>query len=265
MLLRYGISVRGPSWAGDCTLCLLSFFTFWVTSWKSAREALTSRLVCFTTGFPGSPKGSFPQHTSVRSNPMHRLGVKVNTGPESPQQSNHANGEHRESGWPEEVSAIGTLVIAGLTFVYVCVTAGMLRRLKEDVAIARDTADAAKQNTKALIATQRAWITVEAIFAADLGTCGPDDPRLSKPRIVIDSSPQGGEEISADICLTCKNSGHTQGLVVGMRVNFRNLPEIPTTPDFSERSGDWAVEEFQPIAPDRDYTFGFHVGCDGPE
>src|SRR5664280_471776 len=78
MLLRYGISVRGPSWAGDCTLCLLSFFTFWVTSWKSAREALTSRLVCFTTGFPGSPKGSFPQHTSVRSNPMHRLGV-INT------------------------------------------------------------------------------------------------------------------------------------------------------------------------------------------
>src|SRR5664280_3425573 len=58
-------------------LCLLSFFTFWVTSWKSAREALTSRLVCFTTGFPGSPKGSFPQHTSVRSNPMHRLGVSA--------------------------------------------------------------------------------------------------------------------------------------------------------------------------------------------
>jgi len=56
------------------SLCFFSFFTFWVTSWKSAREALTSLPLCFTTGFPGSPKGSLPQHLFSTSNAVHRSG-----------------------------------------------------------------------------------------------------------------------------------------------------------------------------------------------
>ncbi|MGA8271047.1 MAG: group II intron maturase-specific domain-containing protein [Candidatus Sulfotelmatobacter sp.] len=44
-------------------------------SWKSAREALTSRLLCFTTGFPGGPNGSSLQPPSIRSNPVHRCGT----------------------------------------------------------------------------------------------------------------------------------------------------------------------------------------------
>jgi hypothetical protein len=59
------------------SLCFLLFFTFWVTSWKSAREALTSRLLCFTTRFPGSPKGLPPQHFSISSNAVHMSGYKV--------------------------------------------------------------------------------------------------------------------------------------------------------------------------------------------
>src|ERR1700730_2790517 len=45
-------------------------------SWKSAREALTSRLLCFTTGFPGSPKGLPPQHFSISSNAVHMSGER---------------------------------------------------------------------------------------------------------------------------------------------------------------------------------------------
>src|ERR1700723_3190749 len=37
-------------------------------SWESAREGLTSRLLCFTTGFPGAPKGSPLQLFSLCSN-----------------------------------------------------------------------------------------------------------------------------------------------------------------------------------------------------
>jgi hypothetical protein len=37
-------------------------------SWKSAREGLTSRPLCFTTGFPGAPKGSPLQLFSICSN-----------------------------------------------------------------------------------------------------------------------------------------------------------------------------------------------------
>src|SRR5229473_3686759 len=58
----------------DLSLCFFSFFTFWVTSWKSAREANTSRPLCFTTGFPGAPNGPTPQHSSICSNSVHRLG-----------------------------------------------------------------------------------------------------------------------------------------------------------------------------------------------
>src|ERR1700685_462974 len=50
-------------------------------SWKSAREASTSRLLCFTTGFPGAPNGSSLQPLSNRSNPVHRCGISF--GPES--------------------------------------------------------------------------------------------------------------------------------------------------------------------------------------
>src|SRR5882724_10323400 len=44
-------------------------------SWKSAREASTSRLLCFTTGFPGAPKGSPLQLFSICSNAVHMSGV----------------------------------------------------------------------------------------------------------------------------------------------------------------------------------------------
>src|SRR5580692_7387580 len=44
-------------------------------SWKSAREALTSPLLCFTTGFPGAPKGSPLQLFPNGSNAVHRCGV----------------------------------------------------------------------------------------------------------------------------------------------------------------------------------------------
>src|ERR1035438_1498983 len=43
-------------------------------SWKSAREASTSRLLCFTTGFPGAPKGSPLQLFPNGSNAVHRSG-----------------------------------------------------------------------------------------------------------------------------------------------------------------------------------------------
>src|SRR5260370_13370590 len=43
-------------------------------SWKSAREASTSRLLCFTTGFPGAPKGSPLQLFPNGSNAVHRCG-----------------------------------------------------------------------------------------------------------------------------------------------------------------------------------------------
>src|SRR6266849_9948709 len=64
----------------DLSLCFFSFFTFWVTSWKSAREANTSRPLCFTTGFPGAPNGPTPQHSSICSNSVHRLGIKNHGG-----------------------------------------------------------------------------------------------------------------------------------------------------------------------------------------
>src|SRR5712691_7775465 len=63
------MSARKPCWMRVLSLCFFLFFTFWVTSWKSAREASTSRLLCFTTGFPGSPMGLPPQHFSFSSNP----------------------------------------------------------------------------------------------------------------------------------------------------------------------------------------------------
>ena len=42
---------------------------------KSAREAGTSLPLCFTTGFPGFPKGLLPQDLFNSSNAVHRLGV----------------------------------------------------------------------------------------------------------------------------------------------------------------------------------------------
>jgi hypothetical protein len=47
--------------------------------WKSVREASTSRLLCFTTGFPGVPKGSSLQLFSNASNAVHRCGGNVRT------------------------------------------------------------------------------------------------------------------------------------------------------------------------------------------
>jgi UDP-N-acetylenolpyruvoylglucosamine reductase len=42
---------------------------------KSAREALTSPPLCFTTGFPGSPKGLLPQNLFNSSIAVHRSGT----------------------------------------------------------------------------------------------------------------------------------------------------------------------------------------------
>ena len=54
------------------------FFTLWVTSRKSAREASTSSL-CLTTGSPGSLRGVPPEHFSISSNAVHRSG-NINYG-----------------------------------------------------------------------------------------------------------------------------------------------------------------------------------------
>jgi hypothetical protein len=43
---------------------------------KSAREAATSLPLCFTTGFPGFPKGLLPQDLFNSSNAVHRLGYR---------------------------------------------------------------------------------------------------------------------------------------------------------------------------------------------
>jgi hypothetical protein len=64
-ILRFGllsqVSYLLESLAGrGISLSFFLFFAFWVTSWKSAREANTSRLLCFTTGFPGAPNGPTP-------------------------------------------------------------------------------------------------------------------------------------------------------------------------------------------------------------
>src|SRR5208283_4488299 len=74
ILLGSGISVGEPCLVRVLSLCFFSFFTFWVASWKSAREALTSLPLCFTTGFPGSPEGSLPQHLFRASSAAHRSG-----------------------------------------------------------------------------------------------------------------------------------------------------------------------------------------------
>jgi hypothetical protein len=41
---------------------------------ESAREAGTSLPLCFTTGFPGLPKGLLPQDLFNSSNAVHRSG-----------------------------------------------------------------------------------------------------------------------------------------------------------------------------------------------
>src|SRR5271166_2102539 len=77
ILLGSGVTAGGPCLERVLPLCFFSFFTFWVTSWKSAREARTSLPLCFTTGFPGSPEGSLPQSLFSSSNAVHRSGVNV--------------------------------------------------------------------------------------------------------------------------------------------------------------------------------------------
>src|SRR5208283_2335194 len=79
ILLGSGVTAGKPCLERVLSLCFFSFFTFWVTSWKSAREALTSLPLCFTTGFPGSPKGSLPQHLFSTSNAVHRSGSMSHT------------------------------------------------------------------------------------------------------------------------------------------------------------------------------------------
>src|SRR5208283_31088 len=81
ILLGSGVTAGKPCLERVLSLCFFSFFTFWVTSWKSAREALTSLPLCFTTGFPGSPKGSLPQHLFSTSNAVHRSGVRERNAP----------------------------------------------------------------------------------------------------------------------------------------------------------------------------------------
>src|SRR5712691_7092853 len=47
---------------------------------KIGSRSDTSRPLCFTTGFPGAPNGPTPQHSSICSNSVHRLGA---TGPKT--------------------------------------------------------------------------------------------------------------------------------------------------------------------------------------
>src|SRR5580704_15655837 len=65
---------RGPLIQARFVAMLLLVYHHLGDSWKSAREASTSRLLCFTTGFPGAPKGSPLQLFPNFSNAVHRCG-----------------------------------------------------------------------------------------------------------------------------------------------------------------------------------------------
>src|SRR5258708_31524569 len=67
-------SLRGPLIQARFVAMLLLVYHHLGDSWKSACEASTSRLVCFTTGFPGAPKGSPLQLFPNGSNAVHRCG-----------------------------------------------------------------------------------------------------------------------------------------------------------------------------------------------
>src|SRR5271166_2473352 len=64
ILLGSGVTAGGPCLERVLPLCFFSFFTFWVTSWKSAREARTS----------------LPQSLFSSSNAVHRSGDNRNSG-----------------------------------------------------------------------------------------------------------------------------------------------------------------------------------------
>jgi hypothetical protein len=66
-LIGFRISAGKPCWTRDLSLCFLLFFTFWVTSWKSAREALTRGFSVLQQDFqrPKWSNGLTPQHSSI--------------------------------------------------------------------------------------------------------------------------------------------------------------------------------------------------------
>jgi hypothetical protein len=136
-----------------------------------------------------------------------------------------------------------------------------MERLTKETGLA---AQSAKQSADFLRNAERAWLTTELIFAADLGGPHPEG-RPTKLRIVIGNSTEEGESVSAQVCVICVNSGHTPAVITDAHIHFRNYPEVPNAPDFSERSGDYVVPEFRPIAPGKDWTFGFDLTCEGPE
>jgi hypothetical protein len=136
-----------------------------------------------------------------------------------------------------------------------------MERLTKETGLA---AQSAKQSADFLRNAERAWLTTELIFAADLGARHPEG-RPTKLRIIIGNSTEEGWSVSAQVCVICANSGHTPAVITDAHIHFRNYAEVPDVPDFSERSGDYVIPEFRPIAPGKDWTFGFDVRCEGPE
>jgi hypothetical protein len=101
--------------------------------------------------------------------------------------------------WPETVSALGTLMIALLTGVYVVVTGSMLSQLKKDVRIARDAANAATITARASVNAERAWIR----------------PSIQKG---------DRKERIDNYRLECSNDGRTPGRVIGYAIGPRFIP-----------------------------------------
>src|SRR6516162_3122347 len=74
ILLGSGTSCFAPCGVRVSSLCCVLSFTIWVTPGNRLTKRLTSRPFCFTTGFPGSPKGSSLQLFPLNSKSVHRTG-----------------------------------------------------------------------------------------------------------------------------------------------------------------------------------------------
>jgi len=127
---------------------------------------LLAVIVCLS----GSSSGQQRQPNSrspaedVQNSPASQQGPCQTTivNVESPQpaaQAQIAKHEECKTYWPEILSAWGTITIAGLTLIYVFVTALMLRQLRIDVGIAQTAATASEIMGKASVNAERAWMT----------------------------------------------------------------------------------------------------------
>src|SRR6266403_2254793 len=74
-LLGSGITRSPPCGARLSSLCSLLRLTIWVTPGSQLAKLSTSRPFCSSTGFPGSPSGSFFQYPPINSQAVHRSGV----------------------------------------------------------------------------------------------------------------------------------------------------------------------------------------------